>query len=126
MAQLLIRLTDRPGGQAAKASGDVVDVFPDGQLQMPQPVAHWAVLQVTGLDVERAKSFLLEQDTVYGGIEDGEPVFRAVRHRLRGFDLAALPALLRTRLQSQRHATVTRATVRAFVRNRRTGLLEDL
>lgn len=112
MAQLLIRLADRARPQARIGApyraGDVVDVYPDGQLTVPQAVPDWAVLTVTDLDVDEAKARLVAPDVDEAGV--------LVRRRACGLDLSVLPASLS---RGDRAATVTRDAIR--VRDKRTG-----
>ena len=125
MAQLLIRLTDRTHPVPSVAStlyrrGDVIDVFEDGQLTVPQPVPHWAVLTVTGLSVAQAKAVLLPP------AEDRDPTTdepTLVLRRARGLNWSALPGNLRNRLTNDRFATVTLTDVAARVIDRRTGVV---
>jgi hypothetical protein len=101
--------------------GDVIDCFPDGPLTGPPVQPHWAIIQVAGLRVERAKEILLRSD--YEATAEGH---RLLRRRLRTIDWALLPTQVQNTLLTQRVYTTTLAAVRQFVRNTRTDAVGEL
>ena len=127
MAQLLVRIADRThtdpevsGRQYTR--GDIVDIFPDGQLTMPQSNPNWAVIQVTGLDVDAAKARLLAYD--YDPPVGDQPKVLA-RRRLRTISWADLPAGVQATILADRHYTTTLVVLKEYIKNKRTGDLGD-
>ena len=123
MAQLLIRIVDRTHPDPTVAAtlytrGDVVDVFPDGQLTVPQAHPQWAVLEVAGLEVEHAKAVLTAQDCDEDGV--------VIRRRLRALHWPTLPPAIRDALLTARHAALQVDDLRGCIRHKRTGATEDL
>jgi len=121
MAQLVVRIADRTHADSAISAtlykrGDVVDVFPDGQLGVPQPTAHWAVLTISNVDVSRARR-MVEQDIVLSG---DNPVLERIRRNHVKWDL--LPAEWVTALTTgDRALTLTLQQIRNYLYDKRTG-----
>ena len=123
MAQLLLRIQDRvdTGGDSAVTAtlykrGDVVDVFPDSPIHTPGPIAHWAVLTISNVDVSRARR-LVEQDVVLSG---DIPVLERRRRNHVKWDL--LPAEWVTALTTgDRALTLTLQQIRNYLYDKRAG-----
>ena len=99
--------------------GDVVQVFEDGTPCVIPPAPPFYIVEITGLSKALAEKYM-QADTDLTNPE--KPI--TLRRRKYGIAVAAIPAVIRTALQTNRYVKVTWTQVRDYVRNKLTGVGE--
>lgn len=130
MAELLIKARDAVNADAEKdrrgcyKRGDVVIVQNDGhQWGAMEGPPNFVVLRIPGAARALAERLTEEQDDDDAGtpLQDEQGQRRAFRRRRWRVDLDALPAAIRTALQTTGRASITRAQIRSRLKRKRDG-----
>jgi hypothetical protein len=94
--------------------GDIVQVFDDAETVVRPPAPPFVVVKVAGITKGQAEQYTRGQMDV-----DGRTM---LRRRLHGLSWADLPAGVRQALIADRYYETTWAAVRAYVKNKLTGI----
>lgn len=130
MAELLIKWVDATHADPEKdrrgcyKRGDVVIVQKDGhEWGAKEGPPNFVILRIPGAARALAERLTEEQDDDDAGVllQDEQGQRRAFRRRRWRVDLDDLPAAIRTALQTNGRASITRAQIRSRLKRKRDG-----
>lgn len=119
MCWLLIRAFSDNKPTAWKI-GDIVEVRPDNTpWGNSETLPRFYRLHIPGLESERAKTFLEDNDETDTGTTDIRGVPIVLRNRIRRYklDIGGIPQVIKNELQNTGQATVTMAQIRNYIKD---------